>query len=76
MKIPLLQPHFFKKAQSPRSIDERIQKEALRLKAVKERLRLRESQLKEREKYTEQKEQFLNKKKMSYLTAKSANYTV
>ena len=62
MKLPLLQPHLRKASPSPRNTDERIQKEALKLKAFEEKLRQREAQLKEREKFTEQKEQFLNQK--------------
>lgn len=53
MKIPLLQPHLPRAAQSPRNIDETIQREALKLKAFEEKLRQREALLKEREKFTE-----------------------
>ena len=53
MKVPSLQPYLRKSVQSPRGVDERIQKEALKLKAFEERLRLREAQIKEREKFTE-----------------------
>ena len=62
MKIPMIQPHLRKASPSPRNMDERMQKEALKLKAFEERLRQRETLLKEREKFTEQKEQFLNQK--------------